>query len=150
MTADEALTFVERRGLVLVSARGPVPRLTEAIVNEPVSGSWWSHPRSREIFAVLRAVTQHADVLLCRLIGGRQTLVHRRLWPALIRVSSRVPVADLAAIREVHTAQGHHENVETPFPDWVPADVHAAARALDEPAADALLRAAGWSPLGPQ
>jgi hypothetical protein len=35
MTAVEALAFVEAHGVVLVSAKGPVPRLTEAIAGEP-------------------------------------------------------------------------------------------------------------------
>jgi hypothetical protein len=40
MTADEAISFIKENGVVLASAKGPVPRLTEAIVNGPVKGSW--------------------------------------------------------------------------------------------------------------
>ena len=38
MNAQEALEFVETHGVVLVAARGPVPRLTEAIAGEPIKG----------------------------------------------------------------------------------------------------------------
>ena len=45
MTAAEALAFVKQRGVVLVSAKGPVPSLTEGNAGEPINGSWWGHPR---------------------------------------------------------------------------------------------------------
>jgi hypothetical protein len=48
MTADDAIAFVQKHGVVLASAKGPVPRLTEAIVGEPIQGSWWSHPKSHQ------------------------------------------------------------------------------------------------------
>ena len=47
--------------------------------------------------------------------------------------------ARLARVRQVHTEKGHHENEETPFPDWVPADVKAAAARLSEDEARKLL-----------
>ena len=50
MTAAEALAFIEQRGVVLASAKGPVPRLTEAIAGEPIKGSWWGHPKGQQIF----------------------------------------------------------------------------------------------------
>jgi hypothetical protein len=56
MSADDALTFIEEHGVVPVAARGPLPRLVEVILGEPIKGSWWAHPASHRIFAVLRAV----------------------------------------------------------------------------------------------
>src|ERR1700674_3443868 len=38
---DEALAFVRDHGVVLVSGKGPAPRLTEFISGEPIKGSWW-------------------------------------------------------------------------------------------------------------
>src|SRR6266478_1216837 len=102
MTSADALAYVKDRGVVLVSAKGPVPRLTEAIVDEPIKGSWWAHPRSRQIFAVLQAVTGSEEVLVCRLVNDKVTLVHRRLWPALVRLASRFPPHRLAQVREEH------------------------------------------------
>lgn len=43
--------------------------------------------------------------------------------------------ARLARVTQVHSARGHHENIETPFPAWLPADVKEAANTLDRDAA---------------
>jgi hypothetical protein len=40
MSADDALAFVEEQGAVLLAGRGPLPRLVEAILGEPIKGSW--------------------------------------------------------------------------------------------------------------
>src|SRR5207247_10688625 len=50
MTIDQAKSFVQKHGVVLASGKGPVPRLAEAVVSEPITGSWWSHPKAQEIF----------------------------------------------------------------------------------------------------
>ena len=129
MTAAEALAFVEEHGVVLVSAKGPLPRLTEAIAGEPIKGSWWGHPKSHQIWAILEAVTESEDALVCRLVKGKITLVHRRLWPALVRLAKRFPPDQIAKVRQEHTASGRHVNKEVPFPRWVPAPATRARRA---------------------
>lgn len=144
MTVAEALEFIRHQGVVLVSAKGPVPRLAEAIIGETIKGSWWGHPRSRQIFAVLGGVSDSADVLFCRLVEGKITVVHRRLWPALVRLAARFSAANLAQVRQEHTESGRHVNHKTPFPDWVPAAVAQAAKAISE--ADALLALGNWVP----
>ena len=141
MTAAEALAFVEKHGVVLVSAKGPVPRLTEAITGEPIKGSWWGHPKSHRIFAILEVVTESEDVLVCRLFKGKITLVHRRLWPALVRVAARFPPDRISKVRQEHTASGQHVNQEVPFPRWVPAEVIKQAKSLSEEEAIAALGA---------
>ena len=98
MSAADALAFIEAQGVVLVAARGPVPRLVEVILGEPIKGSWWAHPASRRIFAVLQAVEESGDLLVCRLVGHKVTLVHRRLWPALVRLERRFTRQQLAQI----------------------------------------------------
>ena len=139
MTAAEALAFVEEHGVVLVSAKGPRPRLTETIAGEPIKGSWWGHPKSHQIFAILEVVTESEDVLVCRLVKGKITLVHRRLWPALVRLAKRFPPDQIAKVRQEHTASGRHVNQEVPFPRWVPAEVLKQARSLSEEKAIAAL-----------
>jgi len=139
MTATEAFAFVEKNGVVLVSAKGPVPRLTEAIAGEPIKGSWWGHPKSHQIFAIRGAVTESEDVLVCRLVKGKITLVHRRLWPALVRLASRFPPDQIAKVRHEHTASGRHVNKEVPFLRWVPADVMKQAKSISEEEAIAAL-----------
>lgn len=141
MTAHQALAFIRKRGVVLEAAQGLAPSLAEVIAGEPVRGSWWSHPKSREIFAVTRAIRDSDDVLVCRLVKGKITFVHRRMWPALVRVASRLPPDRLSRLREVHTASGRHTTQEVPFPDWVPPSARAAARSLSEEAARAELAA---------
>lgn len=132
MTIDQAKSFVQEHGVVLVSGKGPVPRLTEAVVSEPIAGSWWSHPKAHEIFAVLQAVIQSGEVLVCRLVEGKVSLVHRRLWPALVRVAERFPKNQLAQVHQEHTASGRHVNREVPFPKWVPLEVTERARLISE------------------
>jgi hypothetical protein len=132
MTSRQAVAFIRKHGVVLESAQGPVPSLAEVIAGEPVSGRWWSHPRSHEIFAVSRAIRASDDVLVCRLLKGKVTFVHRRLWPALVRAAGRFPSGHLSQVREVHTSSGRHVTKEVPFPDWVPSNILAAARTLSE------------------
>jgi hypothetical protein len=139
MTAAEALAFLEERGVVLVSAKGPVPRLTEVIAGEPIKGSLWGHPKSHQIFAILETVTESEDVLVCRLVKGKITLVHRRLWPALVRLAARFPREQIAKVRQQHTPSGRHVNTEVPFPRWVPAEVMKQASSLSEEEALAAL-----------
>jgi len=141
MTTRRALAFIRKHGVVLESAHGPVPSLAEVTAGEPFRGSWWSHPMSHEIFAVTRAVRDSDEVLVCRLINGKITFVHRRLWPALVRVAGRLPSARLSQLREVHTNSGRHVTKEVPFPNWVPSSVRAAAGTLSEEAA---LAAFAW------
>lgn len=132
MTAEEAAAFIREHGVVLASARGPVPRLTEAIVAGPIKGSWWAHPKSHQIFAILQTVTESKDILVCRVVDDRVTLVHRRLWPALVRVAERFPPHQIAQVREEHTPSGHHVSREVPFPTWVPAEVRQEAKRISE------------------
>lgn len=137
--ASRALRFVEEHGVVLASAKGPAPRLIEHLAGEPVAGNWWSHPRAKEIYNALAQVQDHEDVLVCRLIRGKVTLVHRRLWPALVRLAASFPAAALDRVRDEHTPTGQHVSRTAPFPAWVPPDVLAAGAALTEAAALAML-----------
>jgi hypothetical protein len=132
MTPKQALHFVKINGVVLESGRGTVPSLAGAIAGEPIRGSWWAHPRGNDIFLCSRAVRKSADVLVCRLVGGKVTYIHRRLWPALVRLADRFNADRLAAIREVHTGSGNHKVDMTPFPDWVPEEVMLAAKELPD------------------
>ena len=129
---EDALAFVEEQGVVLVSAKGDAPRLTEAIVGEAIKGSWWAHSQSHRIFAVLNAVTDSGQVLICRLVGGKVTLVHRRLWPHLVRSAAHFTASQIAQLREEHTASGKHVKHEVAFPEWVPAGVQHEAQHLTE------------------
>ena len=143
-TAEEALAFVRRHGVVLVSAKGSAPRLTEAIAGEAIAGSWWAHPKSHHIFSILGAVTDSDQVLVCRLVDGKITLVHRRLWPSLVRLAKYFAPEQLAQVREEHTPTGRHVSRVVPYPHWVPAEVSAQADAVDE--RHALVALGAWMP----
>lgn len=132
MKRSQAIAFVQKHGVVLESSAGPVPSLAEAIAGEPIRGSWWAHPRSHEIFELTRAVRDSENVLVCLLVNGGVTYVHRRLWPALVRAARRFPKKSLAQIREVHTASGKHETRELAFPKWVSEGVSAEASGWSE------------------
>ena len=135
MTSRQALALIQKYGVVLEAARGPVPSLAQLVAGSAIRGSWWSHPKGREIFAVTRAIRDSDDVLVCRLVQGKVTFVHRRVWPALVRVASRFPADRLSRVREVHSRSGRHVIKEERFPDWVPPKVRRAARSLSEDAA---------------
>ena len=141
-SAAAALAFVASQGIVLASARGPAPRLIEFIAGETIHGNWWSHPRASAIYNVLSRVSESDDVLVCRLIDGKITLVHRRLWPALARLAARLPPARIAQVCDVHLPSGRHETREVTFADWVSADVLRDAAAMSE--SDALAQMAPW------
>jgi hypothetical protein len=113
------------------------------VVGEPIRGSWWAHARGREIFAITRAIRSCPDVLVCRLLGGKITYVHKRLWPAMVRLTERMPASGLAQIRERHTSSGKHVTEEIPYPQWIPNAVSAEARDLSE--ADAIALLGRWS-----
>ncbi|HMD35778.1 MAG TPA: hypothetical protein VKH42_12455 [Vicinamibacterales bacterium] len=133
MTARQAIAFVRRRGIVLEAAHvsgARVPSLADAIAGARVRGSWWSHPRGKQIFALTRGVRDSADVLVCRLVGGKITYVHRRLWPAVVRMAREIGPRRLDAFQERHTASGKHVIRLQRFPSWVPAGVTAAAKRL--------------------
>jgi hypothetical protein len=89
---------------------------------------------------VLAEVQASDDILVCRLIGGKITLVHRRLWPALVRAANTFAPQRIARVSEEHTASRRHAVHETPFPQWVPADVLEQAQVLSQEQA---LRALG-------
>ncbi len=143
MTAKQALSFVETNGVALEAARGPVPSLAQTIAGKGIRGSWWGHPKGRIIFACSRAIRNSKDVLTCRLVEGKVTYVHRRLWPALARLSDRFAPARLAAIREVHSPEGTHKIEAVAFPEWVPSEEMRKARKLSIEQAIALLESWG-------
>jgi hypothetical protein len=119
-TAQEALKFVRRHGVVLEAGRGPVANLADAIAGGPIRGSWWGHPKGKLIFRLTRDVRDAAEILVCRLVEGKITFVHRRLWPALVKMADSFDRDRLAALHEAHTALGAHKILVTPYPKWVP------------------------------
>lgn len=143
-TAAEALRFLDDEGIVLQSAQHPAfATLTAAIVGARIRGSWWAHPKSREIFRVLCQVYESPDVVATRLVDGKVTLIHRRVWPAIETLvnAGEIDPAFLAKVTQEHTDAGHHEAHEVPYPLWLPK----APRSEERPTRQQALRLIGAS-----
>ena len=128
----DPIRFVEQHGIVLEAGRGPRPNLAETVAGERIHGNWWGHKKAHAIFQATRAVRECDQVLVCRLVGGKITYVHRRLWPAIVRLANVLDKKTLAALREEHTQSGAHRLRTIPFAHWVPSDVRQAADNISE------------------
>jgi hypothetical protein len=135
----DVTVLLAEQGMLLESAKGPIPNVAELVAGEPIKGSWWGHPAGHSIYEVINLLAASPDVVRVRVINRKITLVHRRVWPALVRIADGIPVEWLASISEEHTESGRHRKIETPFPDWVPKDVMRAATKLTEAEAFAVL-----------
>lgn len=80
------LRALSRHGLLLKQDKR-LPNVVTRITGEALATSWWSHPEARVIFAILSELADHPDVLFSKLLLGKDTLVHRRLWPAFLAVA---------------------------------------------------------------
>ena len=99
MTPAAARAALERHGLLLLQdAR--LPSLATLVAGAPVKGSWWGHPAGRDIFHIASALDDDGDVTTAKLLGGKVTFVHRKLFAALAAVG--------AERRQVHTDSGAH------------------------------------------
>lgn len=73
---------------ILLESDAKLPSVSSIVAGRPVKGSWWAHPRAHTIFQVSRQLDSHKDATVARLVSGKITFVHRRLWPALLAVGS--------------------------------------------------------------
>ena len=132
--ADSTLEWIREHGVVLQSARGPVPNVAQYIAGEPIPGSWWGHPAGKKIYAILNILDDSPDIVSTRLINHKVTLLHRRVWPSIARASDLLGVSSLSVIHSEHTASGAHRSFEVEYPHWVPEATlrDAALLSLDE------------------
>src|SRR3954447_374522 len=77
------LDALANAGLLLIQDKH-LSNVVTLLTGETISKSWWSHPKGRLIFAVVTDLSEHRDVLFSKLINGKVTLVHRKLWPAFL------------------------------------------------------------------
>lgn len=66
------------------------PRLPDVVgflAGGPIRGSWWSHPGAHSLFDALQEFAAGPDCLEVKLVAGKDTYVHRRLWPAVLGVA---------------------------------------------------------------
>ncbi|HXN83867.1 MAG TPA: hypothetical protein VN883_15415 [Myxococcales bacterium] len=147
-TARRALSLVEKTGVALESGRGPVPNLIDAIAGAPVTGQWSDHPQGKLMTELVRSVRQSPDVLVCKLVQNRATLVHRRLWPALVRLAPVKGAKILDRIRDEPQPDGTVKETLLPYPAWVTLQIKEAARAMSEQ--EARIRLGGVASLLPK
>ncbi len=108
MNCDDVRRELERLGLLLLQDKN-LPSVATIFAGGPMPGSWWSHPRSHEMFRCLASLDDIAVVT--RLVKGKVTYVHNRLWPGLA-------AAGVAIEDEVHTESGRHEKRLEPSDAW--------------------------------
>ncbi len=91
MTPEETIAYqevwqtLEHYGLLL-EADAQLPSLASIVAGEPVRGSWWGHAQGHAIYHVAEDLYEHADVIAVKLIAGKITYIHRRLWAALLSI----------------------------------------------------------------
>ncbi len=130
MTPRQVMDFIRYHGVVLQSAKGLEPSLAARIAGGPIHGSWWGHPMSHEIFALIQNVHESKAAVVCTLARGKITYIHRHLWPAFVRMARRFPGHALDKVHEVHLPSGRHQRQDIPFPDWVPESVLNSAKRI--------------------
>ena len=84
---EQVLTTLARHGLLLTQDKR-LPNVVTLVTGESLHGSWWSHPMAHDVFATLAELSEHPDILLAKVLSGKDTLVHRSLWPALLAMVS--------------------------------------------------------------
>lgn len=88
---SKALKVLDKWGVLLLQDLA-LPSLVGLIVGKPLKGSWWSHPKGNDIYSTAEALGDHRDIASIKLISGKVTFVHRRLWPKIIVIGrSREP-----------------------------------------------------------
>lgn len=81
------LATLRADGLLLMADRR-LPSLATLVAGEPVHGSWWGHPNGNAIYAVATHLEALPEVASAKLVAGKDTWIHRRLWPALLSVGA--------------------------------------------------------------
>ena len=85
--AAAVLAQLARYGLLLKQDK-QLPSAITVLAGGALATSWWSHPQGRLFFRVLAALADHPDVLLTKLLQGKDTFVHRSLWPELLTIAN--------------------------------------------------------------
>ncbi len=71
---------------ILLEVDSRLPNVASLVAGERITGSWWTHKRSRLICRILNRFLASGDSLTVRLVSGKVTFVHRRLWADLLGV----------------------------------------------------------------
>jgi hypothetical protein len=81
------LAGLREHGLLLMADQR-LPSVATLVAGAPVRGSWWGHPSGHAIYAVATRLEALPEVASAKLVSGKDTWIHRRLWPALVGVGA--------------------------------------------------------------
>ena len=84
---DTALAAICEHGVLLETDRA-FPSLVALVADGPVKGTWWAHPLANEIYMLGQRLMDHRDVLFIRLVTGKMTYIHRRLWSSFYAIAT--------------------------------------------------------------
>ena len=84
-TLQKVMDKLRHQGILLMSD-AKLPSVVSLVAGGPVRGSWWGHPRGDLIYFISQELSEHPKVLETKLLSGKVTFVHRRLWPTLLAV----------------------------------------------------------------
>lgn len=77
---------LERYGLLLEHDK-ELPSVTLLVAGEPIRGSWWGHELGHYIYDLLGELDERSGSLATKILDGKVTYVHPRLWPAFLSVA---------------------------------------------------------------
>jgi hypothetical protein len=86
-SSTRALTRIERefeRIGLLLQHDAELPSFTALFAGEPIRGSWWSHALAHPIYDLLQQFADRTGKLSAKIVNGKVTYVHPRLWPAFL------------------------------------------------------------------
>jgi hypothetical protein len=95
----QARDALARYGLLLLSDPA-LPSLVGIIVGEPLRASWWGHPRGGVIYQAMNALDDDPSVLSTKLVAGKVTYIHRRLWGAIVTLGTAREAWQLSGLSE--------------------------------------------------
>jgi hypothetical protein len=73
---------------ILLDIDPAFPNVTALLAGETVRGSWWTHPKAREMYRLGSELRNHPDVLSIKLVSNKITFVHRHLWRAVYAIGA--------------------------------------------------------------
>ena len=82
---DTVLLNLQANGFILESDP-KLPSVCSLITGSPLRGSWWSDPQAQTIFQVNELLEDHQDVLITKLVSGKVTFVHRKIWAKVVTI----------------------------------------------------------------
>ena len=84
---EKALAELERLGLFML-ADNHFASLVSVLVGRPIPGSWWGAQEGKLIYQIANELEAHYDVQVLKLVSGKVTFVHRKLWPAIYSIGT--------------------------------------------------------------